>query len=232
MKDIIFKNKKVDFDEMLKYLQAYDYIEELDEILKSDNEYFVYKVWLEAAEEGNNELIKELIDVGMNVNIKNNEWTALMIACERCHESVVRLLLENGANVNDKDNNEWTSLMVACVVGHENICHLLLDYGANVNDKNKNGYTALMRACEGGYESVVRLLIENKVDINDIDNNGFTALMLSCQEGHENIVHLLIENGADVDMKNNYGKSALVLAISKEIIEILENYRSSKFVLK
>jgi len=47
-----------------------------------------------------NEAIKE------NINLKNiNHRTPLHYAAEKGHESIVRLLLENGANVNIKDKN-------------------------------------------------------------------------------------------------------------------------------
>ena len=76
-----------------------------------------------------------------------------------------RLLIESGANVNDKDNNSMTALMLASIKGYENIVKLLIESGTNVNEKNYDGYTALMWASINGHKNIVKLLIESGANL-------------------------------------------------------------------
>ena len=49
-----------------------------------------------------------------------------MLASETGHIDVVRLLLENGADVDSHHNGGWTALMPASQNGHLEVVHLLL----------------------------------------------------------------------------------------------------------
>jgi serine/threonine-protein phosphatase 6 regulatory ankyrin repeat subunit B len=65
------------------------------------------------------------------VNAKRNDGrTALMIASERGHKEVVKLLLEKGADVNAKNKEGMTALKYASENGHKEIVELLKSYGA------------------------------------------------------------------------------------------------------
>lgn len=62
-----------------------------------------------AAERGNAEYIKILLERGADINIQNEEgYTPLMKAIYRENPETVKLLLDNGADVNIKTNNGET----------------------------------------------------------------------------------------------------------------------------
>ena len=52
------------------------------------------------------------------------------MACDRGNAKIVKLLLENGANVNVRDNNQWTPLKIAVHRGFMEIANLLQQAGA------------------------------------------------------------------------------------------------------
>ena len=58
-------------------------------------------------------------------------WTALMIAAQRGHRSLVKLLLAEGCDVNAGASG-YTALALAAQAGHAQIVQLLLDAGADV----------------------------------------------------------------------------------------------------
>jgi ankyrin repeat protein len=75
--------------------------------------------------------------------------------------SVVRLLLEHGADINAQDLTGWTPLYSASIDGALEAVRLLLEHGADVEMKSKVGKTALQGAAEFGHDEVVKLLREH-----------------------------------------------------------------------
>ena len=57
-------------------------------------------------------MVKVFIDRGIDVNIKGNGMTALTIAATGKHSSTVKLLVDNGANVDDSFNQEVQDLLM------------------------------------------------------------------------------------------------------------------------
>jgi len=72
--------------------------------------------------------------------------------------SVVRLLLEHGADMNVQDDDGWTPLHRASFFGALEVVRVLLEHGADVEVKIDSGETALQAAAEGGHDKVVELL--------------------------------------------------------------------------
>lgn len=70
------------------------------------------------------------IDLNVNEEIYRGS-TPLMEACAgKTHIEIVKLLLDNGANVNHQDMYGNTPMIVAHIRGHKDIVSLLLTYGA------------------------------------------------------------------------------------------------------
>lgn len=91
--------------------------------------------------------------------------TSLYIACQKNYESLVKLLLEKGANPNKPIvENRWTPLMIAAFYGRVSIIQLLLKYGASTSDSivNSEGSTALKIAQQRNHNSFVVNLLKQK----------------------------------------------------------------------
>ena len=136
-------------------------------------------------------------------------WIALHKAAESGHETVVRTLLKEGAEVAAKDSDGWTALHKAAENGHETVVRLLLKEGADINVEDWFGLTALHPAARSGRKRVVQLLLEKGADVAANDHVGRTALCLAAENGHEMVVRLLLEKGADVAAKDHAGRTAL-----------------------
>ncbi|EGZ08509.1 hypothetical protein PHYSODRAFT_435214, partial [Phytophthora sojae] len=66
----------------------------------------------------------------------------ILIACENGHVEVVKLLLDNGASVNEVDEDGDCPLFVAAGNGHADIVKCLLEHGAATELVNNAGWSA------------------------------------------------------------------------------------------
>lgn len=92
------------------------------------------KVLWNAAEAGDLEEVRHLIDAGLSVNSTDEDgWTPLMFASLGGHVEVVKFLLECGATINACDHDDRTALLLASAVGQEMVVEILQDYSASVD---------------------------------------------------------------------------------------------------
>jgi ankyrin repeat protein len=117
-----------------------------------------------ASEQGNEALVRLLLDRGADVNAKDGGNVTALHKASYGHPSVVRLLLERGADINAEDKGERRPLINAVKNGHDEVSKILIEKGANVNIKDSDGITPLEHAIEGNQESIVRLLLAKGAD--------------------------------------------------------------------
>ena len=133
---------------------------------------------------------------------------ALMFAAGQGHTDAVKLLLDEGADINMKDKYGDTLLVHATEAGHTDVVKLLLDKGAGgIN-------AALMKAAYRADTSTVELLLDKGADINAkvIGAFGDTALMNAVVSGDTNVIELLLARGADINGVDADGETALGMA--------------------
>ena len=89
--------------------------------------------------------------------------------------TVVQVLLEGGANLEETDTNTSTALHYAAYYGYLDVSRLLLDWGAKVDPLDTWKETPLHWAAWAGHLSVVKLLVERGADVRLKNDNGQTA---------------------------------------------------------
>lgn len=104
------------------------------------------------------------------------------------HEAVIRLLIDNGA-----DLSTGAMAQYACTAAEQNSIELLKDivnYGGDVSLPRSDGTTALhLAVCEGNFE-MVKFLLEQGADANKQDMHGWSPCGLAEQQGHQEIISL------------------------------------------
>lgn len=116
---------------------------------------------LEACAEGDFSLLKELLLINSDINIKNSlGWTALSVAVYNHRYEIVCFLLDNGADINNVNINGTTILMYAKTKVFENrnfeFIEYLLDKGAPLNIRDtKSNFTVLDYIKETGDSEMI-----------------------------------------------------------------------------
>ncbi|WP_339041993.1 ankyrin repeat domain-containing protein [Spiroplasma endosymbiont of Apeira syringaria] len=129
----------------------------------------------------------------------------------------LKVLLENGADVNYEDQDGNTSLMLAAESGFLEVVKVLLENGADVNyESQKNGNRPLMLATRRGNFEIVKHLIDNGADISYKDCDGNTPLMFAAENGRIEIFNILLLYKAHVYHKNQGGFTALTCSIKNK----------------
>ena len=103
---------------------------------------------LDAIQEGDVEKVRALISHGADVNsFTTSSYAPIHVAAVNNQVSILRILLENRADVNLRDMLEGnTALHFATMKGHREITRLLLASGAELNAVNFSNRSALLMA--------------------------------------------------------------------------------------
>jgi hypothetical protein len=84
------------------------------------------------------------------VRVNTAGFTPLLYAVVNNHPSIVQVLIDSKAGVNNTDNSGNTPLIVASYMGFYDIVTILIKAGADLYIQNKNGTTALIAASQTG----------------------------------------------------------------------------------
>ncbi len=149
-----------------------------------------------AASAGHRAMAQWLLDRGAKVNARAG-WESLPpLHAAVKFESVVRLLVTQGARVDIRDDEGKTPLHYAVADGTVAGGRALLEGGADVDAADLLGITPLHSATRAGAKEWVGLLLDHGADPNAEALSGRTPLALARDLGHEAIADLLRRHGA------------------------------------
>ncbi|XP_016060733.1 PREDICTED: putative ankyrin repeat domain-containing protein 31 [Miniopterus natalensis] len=100
----------------------------------------------------------------------------LHLAARRGNLSLMRVLIESGADVNLKDNAGWTPLHNASSEGSNDVVAELLKAGANVNCENPDGALPLHAAAANNHLKAAEILLQHGANPNQKNQKQKTAL--------------------------------------------------------
>ena len=175
---------------------------------------------MEAARSGNQTAVREMLEKNAKTDLVTPQSPAAIgLAARNGHFGIVKLLAENGANINAPDSLLRRPLWQATLERREDIADYLLEKGAATDGSDLQGVTLLMVAAQRGNAKLLATLLAAGHDPNDRDNNGNTALHYACYDetadNARQVAELLIGHGAWIDAKNKMGEDPLGYARSK-----------------
>jgi ankyrin repeat protein len=180
------------------------------------------------------ERLKTFRNVEWNqTNVNGN--TGLHLAARYGHESIVKSLLDDGADIHAKTNKGETALYwtIESIPGEVWHHPMLMDgYWSFPSLETREAkaetiseWTALHKAAYHGQESVAGLLLNRGAKLESPDNHGATALHWAAAVGDLALVQLLLDRGAKVNAADRDDKwTALHRAAyrgQREVVELL-----------
>ena len=176
-----------------------------------------------------------------NTSNKKALNAALHLAVQLSNKVLLELLLEAGADCNDRAERGWTPLHRCCMLqdlASVEICTIILKFGGNSNAKNKLGQTPLTlsrykknrkltatienhqrreesklrHASSGGNVELVVKMLHDGVNLNASDKKGWTALHEASSTGKISVVHALLQHGGNRHATDADGNTPLHIA--------------------
>nr|QQY02505.1 transient receptor potential cation channel 3 [Cryptocotyle lingua] len=163
---------------------------------------------------------KQLIDVP---NIYDD--TPLHVAAKNGHLDIVKLLLENGANVSSKNEKERTAFHNAAKYGRLNIARHLLEHAPSlVSERDEDGSSAIHLAAASGHVDLLELLLDAGAAVDCRNCMQWTPLDCAAASGHRACVELLLENNSPIDPVDVNHTTPLYLACKhghEDVVQLL-----------
>ena len=165
-----------------------------------------------AARDGNLDFVKALLRYEANTEARGTikddgevkeDCTALWVAAAKGHFDVVRLLIEQNADVDGRTSTNSTPLRAAAFDGRLDIVRYLVENGADVNARNDFNSTPLMVTCYKGHPNVATYLVKHGANINLQDNEGSSCLHYASKGGHFQLACELLALGAKQTQNRN-----------------------------
>ncbi len=132
---------------------------------------------------------------------------------------VVRMMLEDGANIDWRNSNrDTTAIQEAASRGHAQVVWMLIANGADLHRAENE--SAMNRAARNGHEKVIEILLDNGAYLNA---NGLktTPLGAAAANGEVSMMRFLLSRGADVHA-HKCGEIALFIAAGKGYDQVVQ----------
>jgi len=258
-----FRKMKGGYDENDDY-----FFEDLVDFLEhAEHDRYVYLSILHvAAFKGDLDMVEVLLDTNRSEKVQkillgfgvreveidakdDGNNTPLNYACGEGYMQIAKLLLKNGANVNNRGYMGSTplhGLFATSVEGRSTFskkyadyfytcAKFLIDKGADVNAMDDYGSTPLHKHCMHrhiGIFYLVKALLEHGADVNARNVDGETPLHISCNniETMEQtlVSEFLISKGADINLKDNRDKTPFEYIKDPKIKKWFEKLKDRK----
>ncbi|WP_028331066.1 ankyrin repeat domain-containing protein [Brachyspira alvinipulli] len=168
-----------------------------------------------AAQNGNIEIAKLLIDEGANLNSSDDYIGS---AIDYGNYDIAKLLIDNDVfNLNTN-----TTIEQAIELAKEKKYYEIEKLLSSEDSNNIAGYDELMNAVSKGDMKALEKLIKDDTDLNK-QYDKITPLNLAAARNDKEMVKFLVEKGADINLEDGYGYTPLIIAIKYRNIGLAKN---------
>lgn len=203
----------------------YNNIEVFTQLLdKGKKVYDINDTLITAAEFGNVNAIKKLLEYKADINARNTfgVTAAHMAACYGKVQAL-EILVECKASLNSSDNDGNTPLFIAARKGQVEVVRMLASkFPLDASEKLR---LAAVAAAEG-HLSIIKIL--EPLDLSARLGDGTTLATIAAKSGKSNVFEYLAEKKVDLSAKNAAGLTPLWLAASSGNSDIIKKILENK----
>lgn len=164
----------------------------------------------------NNPITKKMGIAGIDRPTRQS-WSAINFAINEGHTDVVKVLVENGVNVDrqlNTNHDKITPMMQAAGLGHLEIVRILAPV-AKIEKLDRYKRTALTHAIMNGAADIASFLLSLGADPNRSDTSGNSNMHYACAYGWHFCTKVLIEAGAELNACNEWKLTPTAVALLK-----------------
>jgi ankyrin repeat protein len=167
-----------------------------------------------AIKHGWGDLVDRMLHLRANLELKDRDgYTPLQVASQHCRDpTILKKLLEAGADLEACTAEVSTSLLLAAEAGHSSNVNSLIEAGASLRAVNTLKQTAVHVAAGGGHLQIVRMLVEAGHQPDIIDAVHETPLYDAVLKGHKMVTEYLLQVGCSGSAVNIAGATPLHVA--------------------
>ena len=175
-----------------------------------------------AINNGDIEIAKLLLE--NKVKIKDELLIAIKSPIVESRINIMKLLIENGANINYTDENGFNPLNIAIESGDMELTKFLITNGANVNSLMQDGVSLIGYAIAQNNMDLLQILIENGANVNYTGGDSWanTPLQTASRLGLDNVVRILLSRNVDINAVDINGNTALHTAALNSQLSVVK----------
>ncbi|GFO14115.1 ankyrin repeat and death domain-containing protein 1a [Plakobranchus ocellatus] len=148
--------------------------------------------------------------------------TSVHLAAKHGNIEVLKALLLQGVEVDDRDVEGKTAVHLAAEAGHKDAVDLLLDYTANPNSETVKEVTPLHLAAIEGHVEVCKSLVKYGCNVNAQNFQGNTALHLAANSNYKEVARVLVEAKCELDLPNTRLQTPLHVAVESGHLDVVQ----------
>lgn len=224
-------------NELLIEAIFYNDVNEIKSILKK-NPNLTYQedtkktLLLYAAEEGNLEIIKMLLENDtekVSINVENEAGeTPILLAVSKSYEAperylkVIKYLYEEGANL-DFIGRDFKNIKEKA---KERGIFIITNYVNKIYEKDKKRKIKenIFKWVDEENLKLFKKSLKYGANVNKYhDKKDMNLIMFACKKNNLNMVNILLENGADIEFENNNNENVLTIASKNGNVKLMEN---------
>ncbi len=170
--------------------------------------------------------------------------TSLLLAISQKQENMAKLLMIEGADVDQCDRSGLAPVHVAALTGNLLLMRLLHSGGANLEVLDHQGRGVAHYAAQSDKTEMIDFLINQGISLltptqrkkkSPREKENFalqktTPLHLACQKGNVPMIRKLIQNGCNVEFQNEGGLAPLAYAAQSENKHALRLFREYRVI--